>query len=343
MGDIYAACLQVKLLHHQLHILLEGYHALVHLRVHQFEVRACHAHLSASLAPVEDGEAQAHAHILFVEQVVVAVAQVVARLRQAQLHVYIRFQSRVGLGIGQVALALQALTLHILYVGVVLDGQRHGFGYRHHELRHAVVGHHGEVCTVLDVQVAAQVVGSVVHRYLCAQYVGLLIELAHLELQQLVLGDGAYVVTTQGEAVERVGCRLIGLRYLQVGLRRGKAEEVVGRLCRHQLHGLGILLACLAEAHRLDAAVPLQRVVAEEVLLVGEVERLHIVGRILRAQEVETACRAAQLEGTAREPHVLRHIEREVRLHIVLSYIRHRAVGRSHIVRRAVQVGVALQ
>ena len=151
------------------------------------------------------------------------------------------------------------------------------------------------------------------------------------------------MVTPQREAVERVGSRLVGLRYLQVGLRRGKAEEVVGRLCRHQLHGLGILLACLAEAHRLDAAVPLQRVVAEEVLLIGEVERLHIVGCRVRAQEVEAACRAAHLEGTAREPHVLRHAEREVRLHVVLSHVRHRTVGRGHIVRRAVQVGVAPQ
>ena len=227
VGNVYTACLEVKLLHHELHVLLEGYHALVHLRVHQFEVRAGHAHLSAPFAPVEDGEAEAHAHVLLVEQVVVALLEVVARLCQAQLQVDVGLEARVGLGVGEVALALYALALHILYVGVVLYGERHGLGQRHIELRHTVVRHHRQLHLVLDIEVAAQVVGGIVYGDLCAQHVGLLVELAHLELQQLVLGDGAYVVAAQGKAVERVGSSLVGERYLEVGLRRGQVEEVV--------------------------------------------------------------------------------------------------------------------
>ena len=104
---------------------------------------------------------------------------------------------------------------------------------------------------------------------LCVHGVGLFAETSDFQLQHLVLRDGAYLVSALGHAVERVGIGIVVVCCYHIALCRGQVEEVVACAGRHQFYGLGIVLLCLGVAQRLYAAVPFQRVVAEEALLVA--------------------------------------------------------------------------
>ena len=267
--DAYALSLQVELLHQLAHVQLEVGLVLFHLGADQVAVGACHAHLSLAPPPVQDGEGDAEADVLLVQGVAVGIAQLVARLGQAEAQVDVGLQSGVGAGVGHVALALQLPALHVEDVGAVGVGQQQGFFQVDDEVGDGVVHHHLQVRVLADAEVGTQLLHGVFHFDAGVHAVGFLVQLVHLQLQHFVLADGADVIASLRIGVEGVGVGVVGGGYFEVALCRGQVEELLGGGGGHQFQGLHIGLARLLVAHRLDAFVPLQAVVAEEALPVA--------------------------------------------------------------------------
>ena len=98
--------MQVELPYQLADILVEVRAALLHLRPHQIPLRTGHAHLSAPLSPVQDGQGDTDAHRLLVERMAVGGREILRRLRQTETEIQVGFQAGVGLGLRHVAFRL---------------------------------------------------------------------------------------------------------------------------------------------------------------------------------------------------------------------------------------------
>ena len=161
-----------------------------------------------------------------------------------------------------------AYALVIYGVGAVLHGQFKCLCVRNLELWHRV-GHDEAYGSVLGkAKEGTEVLHLLLEGDLCIHGIGLFAKAANLQLEHLVLGDGAYLVASLCHAIEGVGTGEVASCHFQVALCVGKAEEIGTAAGRDEFYGLGIVLLCLGVAQGLYALVPLERVMTEEALLV---------------------------------------------------------------------------
>ena len=333
--------LQVELPDEFAHVLVEVREALLHLRLHQVALRAGHSHLSASAPPVQDGQGDADAHGLLLGRVAVDLGEAVGSLRQAETEIEAGLQSGIGLGLRHVALGLHPPALQARDVRAVYAGPLQGLALVDHHVRQLV--RHPDVrqrVAVGQSQIGTQVQGALLHRDAGVHAVGLLVQQVDLQLEHLVLRRGPDAVTPLGETVERVRLGIVLAGRAVVALRQNVGEKLVHRRGGHQFQRLEIGAAGLLVAQGIDAAVPLQAVVAEERLAVGHVHRHAFPRERLVAQQVHPLQRGLQGERAARPGDVLLQGKREVGVQVVLLHEAHRPVVHGHLVDGAVQPGV---
>ena len=195
-GDADTLSLQVELLDELAHVQVEVRLVLLHLRMDEVAVGACHAHLSLAAPPVQDGEADAEADILLVQRVAVGVFQLVGGLRQAEAQVDVRLQSGIGFGACHGTFALHLAAQHVLDVGAVLVGKQQGGVQVDVQVGHFAANLHLQVQVLLDAEVRAKLLHAVLHFDAGVHPVGLFGQLVQFQLQHLVLADGADVVAS---------------------------------------------------------------------------------------------------------------------------------------------------
>ncbi len=211
-----------------------------------------------------------------------------------------------------------ALPFVVVGFGAVLLGLAEGLVQGNLYVGHAVGQGEGHRLVLRQAQEGAEALLLLLHVDLGVHDVGLLDQAVDLQLQHLVLGDEPDVVASLGHLVERVGRCVVLLCHLQLVLGRSQLEEVSAGVGGDKLQGLGIVLLGLAEAEGLDAAVPLEGVVAEEVLRIADAEGLTAVGGDLVGQLVQAVDGTVEPEVATRQGDVLADAQTQAGVELVL-------------------------
>lgn len=106
----------------------------------------------------------------------------------------------------------------------------------------------------------------------------------------------------------------------------------------NQLQRLTICFLSLLKTDGLNAAVPLQGVIAKERLTVTYRERLGVISRAFLAQFIHTLGSRLHEQVTSREPDVLADGKRQVGSQLVLTEKQFRTIGLGYLINLPVQI-----
>ena len=175
--------------------------------MYQVALRTGHLYLPLPSSPIENGERNAQADILFVERVFVG-SQLPGFLGQSEAEIEVCFQPGVGTYIRYIAFTFQLPADHVLNIRVVFVRHQQGFVQLHAKVRHTVTHFYYQVFITLNAQIRAEFLHAVVHLDAGVHLVGFFGKHVEFQLEHFIFGDGADVVTPPGILIE---CVCVGI------------------------------------------------------------------------------------------------------------------------------------
>ena len=267
-GNADLSALHVELRHQLLDVLTEVVHALLATDLCEFEVGLCQLDAAFTAAPVENGKREGNAAVFLRLWMLIGPGHIVARLRETEFQIDVGTQAGIGLCHGQIAFRLSFAQFVISGVGAVLHGQFQRMAKRNFKEGDAVWQNKADGRVLWKTQEGTETLEAFFQTDFGIHDHGFLCEAANLKLNHLVLCDGANLVASLGHAIECVGAGKVASCGLHLAEGACQGEELAAGLCGNQFYGLGIVLLGIGIAQGFNAFVPLERVVAEEVLAV---------------------------------------------------------------------------